>query len=49
MQNYLNCDDLLVEKMTVENQANFNNDGIDIDGCRNVIVRKSYISSGDDS
>ncbi|HTM81037.1 glycoside hydrolase family 28 protein [Asticcacaulis sp.] len=49
MQNYLNCDDLLVDQMTVENQANFNNDGIDIDGCRNVIVRKSYISSGDDS
>ena len=49
MQNYLNCDDLLVEKMTVENQANFNNDGIDIDGCRNVIVRHCYISSGDDS
>ncbi|MFT4077067.1 MAG: glycosyl hydrolase family 28 protein [Asticcacaulis sp.] len=49
MQNYLNCEDLLVEHMTVENQANFNNDGIDIDGCRNVIVRKSYISSGDDA
>jgi len=49
MQNYLNCDDLLVEHMTVENQANFNNDGIDIDGCRNVIIRHCYISSGDDS
>ena len=49
MQNYLNCEDLLVEKMTVENQANYNNDGIDIDGCRNVIVRNSYISSGDDA
>ena len=49
MQNYLNCDDLLVENITVENQANFNNDGIDIDGCRRVIVRKCYISSGDDA
>jgi hypothetical protein len=49
MQNYLNCDDLLVEHMTVENQANFNNDGIDIDGCRRVIVRNCHISSGDDA
>lgn len=49
MQNYLNCDDLLVEKMTVENQANYNNDGIDIDGCRRVILRDSHISAGDDA
>ncbi len=48
MQNYLNCDDLLIERLTVENQANWNNDGMDIDGCRNVIVRKCHISSGDD-
>jgi polygalacturonase len=49
MQNYLNCDQLLIERITVENQANFNNDGIDIDGCRDVIVRHCSISSGDDA
>ena len=49
MQNYLNCDDLLIEGLTVENQANWNNDGCDIDGCRNVIVRDCHISSGDDA
>lgn len=49
MQNYLNCDRLLIEQITVENQANFNNDGIDIDGCRKVLVRGCYISSGDDA
>ena len=48
MQNYLNCEDLLIERLTVENQANWNNDGMDIDGCRNVIVRKCHVSSGDD-
>ncbi len=48
MQNYLNCDDLLIEHLTIENQANWNNDGMDIDGCRNVIVRKCHVSSGDD-
>ncbi|WKL57624.1 glycosyl hydrolase family 28 protein [Asticcacaulis sp. ZE23SCel15] len=49
MQNYLNCDDLLIEHIKVENQVNFNNDGLDIDGCRHVIVRHCYISSGDDA
>lgn len=49
MQNYLNCEDLLIERITVENQANYNNDGLDIDGCRRVIVRDSFISSGDDA
>ncbi len=49
MQNYLNCDNLLIEDLTVENQANWNNDGCDIDGCRNVIVRRCRISSGDDA
>ena len=48
MQNYLNCDNLLIEGLRVENQCNWNNDGMDIDGCRNVIVRGCHISSGDD-
>ena len=48
MQNYLNCEDLLIEDITVENQANFNNDGVDIDGCRRVIVRNCFINSEDD-
>lgn len=49
MQNYLNCDNLVIEHIYVENQANYNNDGIDIDGCRNVLVKKCYVSSGDDA
>jgi hypothetical protein len=49
MQNYLNCEDLLIEHISVENQANFNNDGLDIDGCRRVIVRHCFISSEDDA
>jgi hypothetical protein len=48
MQNYLNCEDLLIDGIHVENQANHNNDGIDIDGCRRVIVRNSFINSEDD-
>lgn len=48
MQNYLHCDELLIEDLRVENQANFNNDGCDIDGCRRVIVRNCRINSEDD-
>ncbi len=48
MQNYLNCEYLLFDHMQVFNQANYNNDGLDLDGCRNVIVRSCRIYSGDD-
>ena len=49
MQNYLNCESLLMEGVTVRNHANYNNDGVDIDGCRDVILRNCRISSGDDA
>lgn len=49
MQNYLNCEDLLIEGINVDNQANVNNDGLDVDGCRRVIVRNCFISSEDDA
>ncbi len=49
MQNYLNCEDLIFQKMMVINHANYNNDGIDIDGCRRVILRNCMINSEDDA
>ena len=49
MENYLNCDYVLLESVTVRNQVNYNNDGIDIDGCRDVIVRDCDIISNDDA
>ena len=49
MQSYLNCDRVLIENLTVLNHANYNNDGIDLDGCRDVIVRHCVIHSGDDA
>lgn len=49
MQNYLNCDDVLIEHINVENQVNHNNDGLDIDGCRRVIVRDCFINAEDDA
>lgn len=49
MENYFNCDNVLLERITVRNQANYNNDGIDIDGCRDVIIRSCDVRSGDDA
>ena len=49
MQNYLNCDRLTISGITVRNHANYNNDGMDIDGCRDVLVRHCRVTSGDDA
>ncbi len=49
MQNYLYCKDLIFDGIKVVNQANFNNDGLDLDGCTNVIVRNCFINAEDDA
>ncbi|MDD4637418.1 MAG: glycosyl hydrolase family 28 protein [Bacteroidales bacterium] len=49
LQHYLDCENVMVENITVFNHAHQNNDGIDIDGCRNVYVRNSRIDSDDDA
>jgi polygalacturonase len=48
MQDYLNCEDVIIQNLTVYNQGNHNNDGIDIDGCRNVIIRNCNLNVEDD-
>ena len=49
MQSYLYCENLIFDGITVFNHVNHNNDGLDPDGCRNVIVRNCFISSHDDA
>ena len=49
MQSYIYCQNLIFEGIKVINQANFNNDGLDPDGCTNVIVRNCYINAEDDA
>lgn len=49
MQNYVACESLIFDGMRVVNIGNFNNDGLDPDGCRNVIVRNCMIRSEDDA
>ena len=49
MQSYLYCQNLIFDGIKVINQANHNNDGLDPDGCSNIIVRHCYINSEDDA
>jgi len=49
MQHYLNCENVMLEDLNVFNHSNRNNDGIDIDGSRNVYVRNCRVDSDDDA
>jgi len=49
MQHYLACDDVTIRNITVWNHCNKNNDGIDIDGCHNVLIENCIIDSDDDA
>jgi len=48
MQHYLNCDFLTIRGINVYNHCNANNDMIDIDCCRNVIISNCFGDSDDD-
>lgn len=49
MQHYFECDDVVIDGITVHNHCNLYNDGIDIDNCRDVRISNCRISSGDDA
>jgi D-amino peptidase len=49
VQHYLACDDVRVTGVTVRSLVNKNNDGINIDSCRRVIISDCNIESGDDA
>lgn len=49
MQNYICCKRMIFDGIKVSNHANYNNDGLDPDGCRDVIIRNCFISSHDDA
>ena len=48
-QHYFDCEDVLVEGVRVFARCNHNNDGLDIDSCRRVMVRNCTIDSADDA
>jgi len=49
VQHYLACDDVRIAGVTVRSLVNANNDGIDIDSCRRVVISDCNIESGDDA
>lgn len=48
MQHYLGCEKLQIRGINVYNHCNKNNDGIDIDGCHDVIINECIVDSDDD-
>jgi polygalacturonase len=48
LQYYLGCDDVRIENIKIFSHGNNNNDMIDIDGCRNVLIRGVTGDSDDD-
>lgn len=48
-QHYLDCEDVVVDRIHVYNHANRNNDGIDIDGCRRFTLSNSSFDTDDDA
>jgi hypothetical protein len=49
MMHNFNIDSLLIKNLYIVNQSWGNNDGIDIDGCRNVLVDSCYADCNDDA
>jgi hypothetical protein len=48
-QHYLDCDRVRVQGVRVWNHTTYNVDGIDIDGCRDLVVSNCFIDSDDDA
>lgn len=48
-QTYDQCVNLLVERIKVDSKSYWNNDGIDVVDCKDVIIRDSYFDAADDA
>lgn len=49
MQHYLACDYITIRGISVYNHVTYNNDGLDLDGCRYVTVSDCVFDSDDDA
>lgn len=49
VQNYKECDGVLIDSMTVNSTAYWNNDGIDIVDSKNVRITNSFFNAADDA
>jgi len=48
LENYIRCENVVIEGIKVDNTAYWNNDGMDITDCRDVRISKCDINSDDD-
>jgi polygalacturonase len=48
VQTYKECEDLIIDQIKVESTTYWNNDGIDIVDCKNVIITNSFFNAADD-
>ncbi len=49
VSHYMRCDDMTIRGVKIDSFANYNNDGLDIDGCQNVCVTGCHIVCSDDA
>ncbi|HHT30422.1 glycoside hydrolase family 28 protein [Petrimonas mucosa] len=49
VQVYDQCEKLLIDKITVDSKVFWNNDGLDIVDCKDVVVSNSFIDASDDA
>lgn len=49
VQHYEECDDLVIDGISVESHCNYNNDMLDVDGCKNVRIINCTGNTGDDA
>lgn len=49
MQHYRRCDRLTIRDIAVFNHVSYNNDGLNIDGCRDVTISGCNVDSDDDA
>ena len=47
-QHYLDCEDVIIDRVEVYNHSNHNNDAVDIDGCRRAVISNSIFDTDDD-
>jgi hypothetical protein len=48
VQTYDRCENLVIDRIKVDSDAYWNNDGIDISDCTNVRITGCYVNAGDD-
>jgi len=49
MQHYRNCEHLTIRDIAVFNHVGYNNDGLNIDSCRDVVITGCNVDSDDDA